>query len=67
MHEVHSRECPFMRRVSDVPAAPGNVGYRGQTGKHVLGLSLTGFDPFETCAAQDFRNAKSIVRSVVKA
>ena len=31
---------------------------RGRTGKHVLGLSLSGFDPTETCAAQDFRSAK---------
>jgi len=29
---------------SDVPTALSNVGYRGQTGKHLLALSLTGFD-----------------------
>jgi hypothetical protein len=26
----------------------GNVGYRGQTGKHLLALSFTGFDPKPT-------------------
>jgi len=30
-----------------------NVGYWGKTGKHLLALSLTGFDPQETCAALD--------------
>jgi len=29
------------------------VRFRGQTGKHLLALSLTGFDPQETCAALD--------------
>ena len=29
---------------------PSNVGYWGQTGKHLLGLSLTGFDPLQTNA-----------------
>ena len=30
---------------SDVPALLAYVGYRWTTGKHLLGLSLTGFDP----------------------
>jgi putative tryptophan/tyrosine transport system substrate-binding protein len=36
------------------------VRFRGQTGKHVLVLGLTGFDPTETWAAQDFRSAKAL-------
>jgi hypothetical protein len=28
-----------------VPTALSNVGYRGQTGKHLLALSFTGCDP----------------------
>jgi hypothetical protein len=30
---------------SAVPTALSNVGFRGQTGKHFLVLSITGFDP----------------------
>jgi hypothetical protein len=28
-----------------VPTAPSNVGYRGQTGRHMLNASSSHFDP----------------------
>jgi hypothetical protein len=30
---------------TDMPTASRNVGFRGQSGKHVLALSFSGFDP----------------------
>jgi hypothetical protein len=33
---------------SEMPARLGDVRYRGQPGRHVLALSLTGFDPNRT-------------------
>jgi hypothetical protein len=30
---------------SAVPTAPSNVGYRGQTGRHMLNASSSHFDP----------------------
>jgi hypothetical protein len=34
-----------------IAARPTNVRYRGHTGKHMLVLSFTGFDPIRTSAA----------------
>jgi len=45
---------------SAVPTAPTNVGYRGQTGRHMLNASSSHFDPSATWAAQDFRSAKAL-------
>jgi hypothetical protein len=42
-----------------VPIALTNVRCWGHTGKLVLDLSFSGFDPQETLAAQDFRSAKA--------
>jgi hypothetical protein len=39
-------------RASAVPTAPSNVGFRGQTGKHLLVLSFTGFDPSRSSRAR---------------
>jgi len=36
---------------SKVPARLAYVGYRGKTGKHLLAVSFTGFDPIRTSAA----------------
>jgi hypothetical protein len=38
-----------------MPSSGAEVRFQGQTGKHFLVLSITGFDPTETWAAQDFR------------
>ena len=39
-----SSTLPF----SAVPTAPSNVGYRGQTGRHMLNASSSHFDPNRT-------------------
>jgi quercetin dioxygenase-like cupin family protein len=33
---------------TDMPTALRNVRYQGQSGKHVLALSFSGFDPTRT-------------------
>src|SRR5258705_11498696 len=43
-----------------MPTPLRNVRSRGQSGKHLLALSFSGFDPTETWAAQDFRSAKTL-------
>src|SRR5207302_1018520 len=43
---------------TDVPTASANVCFSGQTGKHMLDLSLTGFDPQETSAARFWCDAQ---------
>jgi hypothetical protein len=35
---------------SDIQECPPNVGYRGQSGQHLLNLSFTAFDPSATSA-----------------
>jgi hypothetical protein len=45
--------------ISEVPLSAINVRYRGQPGQHMLALSLTAFDPTETCASSDFRALQS--------
>src|SRR5262249_2315540 len=37
-----------------------DVRFRGQIGKHLLTSRLSGFDPTETSAAQDFRSVKAL-------
>jgi hypothetical protein len=49
--------------VSEVPSEQGNVGYRGQTGKHLLVLSLTGFDPNQTCSSERARLGTRLLRT----
>jgi hypothetical protein len=44
----------------DLPATPTDVRSWGCSRKHVLVLSLTGFDPSATWAAHDFRSAKAL-------
>jgi hypothetical protein len=36
----------------DIQDCPPNVGYRGQSGQHLLNLSFTAFDPNRTLAAE---------------
>src|SRR5260370_31542976 len=43
-----------------MPVAFADVRSWGQTGKHLLDLSLTGFDPSETWEAPNFRTAKGL-------
>jgi hypothetical protein len=43
-----------------MPTAAINVRFRWKTGKHLLWLSISHFDPTETWAAQDFRGAKAL-------
>jgi hypothetical protein len=42
-----------------------NVGYRRQTGKHLLILTVTGFDPIETLAIPALRGSDTGQRSVL--
>ena len=37
---------------TDMPTALRNVRYQGQSGKHVLALSFSGFDPEQTIFAK---------------
>src|SRR5262245_20325277 len=47
--------------------APYRMSASGRTGHRSLVVSFAGFDPQETWATPDFRNAKGIVRSFSKA
>src|SRR3984893_2643035 len=61
---------PVTWHFSGVPTTPGNVtttpsnvGYWGQTGKHLLTSRLTGFDPFRSSAQPKSRTATGAQRA----
>jgi hypothetical protein len=41
------------RHETDMPTALPNVRFLGESGKHVLALSFSGFDPFPTFQVAD--------------
>ena len=44
----------------EVPVPLVDVAYWGKTGRHLLAMSSSQFDPQETLATQDFRSAKAL-------
>ncbi len=46
---------------ADMPTASRNVRFRGQSGKHVLTLSFSGFDPNRTSAYSITSSARSMI------
>jgi hypothetical protein len=52
--KTYSHSEPYrVWHFSAVPSAPSNVGYRGQTGRHMLIARFSHFDPTAT-SAQNF-------------
>src|ERR1700730_2260620 len=49
---------------SAVPTVLSNVGFRGQTGKHLLTSRLTGFDPQQSWCCWDSPNGEVSMRSL---
>jgi hypothetical protein len=45
---MERRRLPFLGHETDMPTALLNVCFQGQSGKHVLALSFSGFDPKRT-------------------
>src|SRR5262245_60994541 len=72
-NRVRATESPFAKAINgllqqnrhfcDMARSRMDFRFRGKSG-HVADITaMTGFDPTETWAAQDFRSAKSIIRS----
>src|SRR5260370_34588394 len=60
---VGSRRCMHK---TGMPTALRNVSYQGQSGKHVLALSFSGFDPgcVKTCTSQECAELFSLSSSL---
>jgi hypothetical protein len=53
---MNARDVAFWHE-SEVRQPIAYVGYRGKTGKHLLAVSFTGFDPLLPSVAEEFRSA----------
>src|SRR5258708_6885112 len=49
----------FWLHETDMPTALRNVRYQGQSGKHVLALSFSGFDPLQACPIMSGQGSRS--------
>jgi hypothetical protein len=59
---IRRRRHKYLQNESDVPIRAINVRYRGNFGRDLLPLSLTGFDPFRTLPAYPNRTARHVNR-----